>query len=59
MERGSAQVWDPWIAEALAHADAYGVAEYVAAGVACQNSCRAPDLGFYPQHSCSSASFIC
>jgi hypothetical protein len=24
--------------------------------VACQNSCRAPDLGFYPRRSCSFAS---
>ena len=27
--------------------------------VACQNSCRASDLGFYPRHSCSSDSLIC
>jgi hypothetical protein len=27
--------------------------------VACQNSCRASDLGFYPRHSCSSDSPIC
>ena len=27
--------------------------------VACQNSCRASDLGFYPRHSCSFASSIC
>ena len=27
--------------------------------VACQNSCRASDLGFSPRHSCSFASSIC
>ena len=27
--------------------------------VACQNSCRAPDLGFYPRRSCSFASSTC
>ncbi|HBW18678.1 MAG TPA: penicillin epimerase [Actinobacteria bacterium] len=27
--------------------------------VGCQNSCRASDLGLYPQHSCSFASSIC
>ena len=27
--------------------------------MACQNSCRASDLGFYPRHSCSFASSIC
>jgi predicted nucleic acid-binding protein len=27
--------------------------------VACQNSCRASDLGFYPRHSCCSDSLIC
>ena len=27
--------------------------------VGCQNSCRASDLGFYSQHSCSFASSIC
>ena len=30
-----------------------------AARVACQNSCRASDLGFYPRQSCSFASSIC
>jgi tetratricopeptide (TPR) repeat protein len=32
LERASARAWDPRIAEALAHADTYGVAEYMAAG---------------------------
>ena len=32
LERASARAWDPRIAEALAHADLYGVAEYLAAG---------------------------
>jgi hypothetical protein len=27
--------------------------------VVCQNSTKAPDLGFYPRRSCSFASFIC
>ncbi len=27
--------------------------------VACQNSTKAPDLGFYPRRSCSFASSIC
>jgi len=29
------------------------------APVACQNPCRASDLGFYPQRSCSFASPVC
>jgi hypothetical protein len=29
------------------------------APVACQNSCRAPDLGFYPRRTCSFASSTC
>jgi tetratricopeptide (TPR) repeat protein len=32
LERANAYAWDPRIAEALAHADMYGVAEYMAAG---------------------------
>jgi tetratricopeptide (TPR) repeat protein len=32
MKRANAHAWDPRIAEALAHADMYGVAEYMAAG---------------------------
>jgi hypothetical protein len=33
--------------------------EVVKIPVACQNSCRAPDLGFYPRRSCSFASSTC